>query len=140
MAFITTDDFYIVATQDDLEAITPELEDDSEALDSSIAVAQEEISGYLRSRYDIDSIFAQTDDERNPLIVMRMADITLYHLCAKLPGRMNYEVRKERYEAAVKWLQDIQRGNVTLSLPFLDDTDPGNPVKWNSLPKQNSSW
>ena len=69
-----------------------------------------------------------------------MADIALYHLCAKLPGRMNYDTRLERYQAAINWLKDIQKGNVTLSLPFIDDTDPHNPVKWGGLPKQNSSW
>ena len=71
MAFIATDDFYIVATPEDVEAIEPELEDDQDKLAGAIAVAQEEISGYLRARYDIEAIFAASGDERNPLIVMR---------------------------------------------------------------------
>ena len=140
MAFIDQDDFLIVATTEDLEAITPELEEDPDALNTAVATAQEEISGYLRNRYDVAAIFGAEGEDRNPLIVMRMADIALYHLCAKLPGRMNYDVRLERYESAKSWLKDIQRGQATLSLPLIDDTDPGNPIKWKSLPKQNSSW
>lgn len=138
MDFLQEKDFYIVATQEDVEAIVSDEENNDDIMNTAELTAIEEISGYLRNRYKVADIFSGT--ERNPLIVMRTADIMLYHLCAKLPGRMNYEVRLERYEAAIKWLQDIQKGNVVLSLPLIDETDPGNPVKWNSLPKQNSTW
>ncbi|MCR5394178.1 MAG: DUF1320 domain-containing protein [Bacteroidales bacterium] len=87
------------------------------------AEAQEEISGYLRPRFDTDAIFSATDDDRNKLIVMYTCDIALYHMSASMPQRMGIEVRKERYDRAIKWLTDVQAGRIVPNLPVPTDED-----------------
>lgn len=79
--------------------------------------AQEEISGYLRPTYDVTKVFEATGEDRNPQIVMFMADISLYHLSASLPQKMGSEVRKERYDRAIKWLEGVQSGKIVPDLP-----------------------
>lgn len=85
--------------------------------------AVEEISGYLRPKYDCDSVFAAQGDERNHLITMYTCDIALYHMSAAMPQKMGSEVRKERYERAIKWLEGVQSGKIVPDLPLLLDED-----------------
>ncbi len=85
--------------------------------------AIEEISGYLRPKYDCDSVFAAQGDERNHLIIMYTCDIALYHMSAAMPQKMGSEVRKERYERAIKWLEGVQSGKIVPDLPLLLDED-----------------
>ena len=95
--------------------------------------AIEEISGYLRPKYDVEAIFSVGDgsaaamEGRNRLIVMYTCDIALYHMAASLPQKMGIEIRRERYERAVKWLEGVQAGKIVPDLPLAIDED-GNPV------------
>ena len=73
-------------------------------------MAQEEMAGYLRPRYDVGRIFARRGTERNMQIVMFLCDITLYHLVSWLPQKMGYEIREIRYRRAIEWLQGVQSG------------------------------
>ena len=59
-------------------------------------------------KYDCAALFAAEGDERNRLVVMYCCDIALYHMAASLPQKMGMEIRKERYERAVKWLEGVQ--------------------------------
>jgi phage gp36-like protein len=96
--------------------------------------AQEEISGYLRPTYDCDKIFNTTGNERNRQILMFMTDIALYHLSASLPQKMGSEVRKDRYERAIKWLEGVQQGKIVPNLPHASSTDEqGNVTQSGSL-------
>ena len=97
----------------------------SQASDENIAIAQdeaiEEISGYLRPVYDCNAIFSAEGDTRNRLIVMYTADIALYHLVASQPQRLGSEIRKERYERAVRWLEGVQSGRIVPDLPLIEE-------------------
>ena len=139
MSVLTSEDYTMLVTGADLEALKPELEEESETLSQAENTAQEEITGYLRNRYDVSTIFSE-EEARNPMVIMTMIDITLWHLSAKLPGRMNYDIRKERYEAALSWLEKVNKGLVNPGLPLIDDTDPGNPIKFASQRKKNPFW
>lgn len=117
--FLTEND-YIVASADALtifQQSTPEKREKAEKM------AIEEIAGYLRSRYDTGLIFSAVGDNRNDVIVMHACDITLYHLTSWLPGKMGREIRKERYERAIKWLEEVQAGKVTPNLPTCTGED-----------------
>ena len=89
--------------------------------------AVEEISGYLRPKYDTSAIFSAVGTERNRLVVMYTCDIALYHMAASAPQKMGMEIRKERYERAIKWLEGVQAGKIVPDLPLAIDED-GNPV------------
>lgn len=138
--FLTEND-YIVASADALTIFsqsTPEKREKAEKM------AIEEIAGYLRSRYDTGLIFSAVGDNRNDVIVMHACDITLYHLVSWLPGKMGREIRKERYERAVKWLEEVQAGKVTPDLPTCTgedgEEDINNPVKWGSGKSNTYIW
>ncbi len=105
--------------------------------------AVEEISGYLRPKYDCSAIFSATGDERNRQIVMYTCDIALYHMTASVPGRMGSEIRKERYERAIEWLRQVQAGKVTPDLPVSVDGESGQagvPVLCGSTRPHKNIW
>lgn len=107
-------------------------------------MAIEEISGYLRGRYDVDAIFSAADDKKNAAIVMYMADITLYHLSASQPQKMGVEIRKERYDRAIKWLEGVMSGKIMPDLPTPTaadgSTDANNPIRFGLGQKNQYDW
>ncbi len=62
--------------------------------------------------------FIAQDEHRNRLIVMYTCDISLYHMSAAMPQKMGSEIRKERYERAIKWLEGVQAGKIVPDLPL----------------------
>ncbi len=120
--FITQEDFRMVATEAAIKAIT---QADSGNVDNAIAEATDEVAGYLRPRYDCASIFAATGAERNRQIVMYTADIALYHMAAAMPQRMGSEVREQRYERAIAWLEGVQAGKIAPDLPLANTQGDG---------------
>ncbi len=105
--------------------------------------AIEEISGYLRHKYDCNAIFSASGTARNPQILMYVCDIALYHMAASASGRMGAEVRKERYDRAIKWLESVQNGKIVPDLPLVssDDGDgEGMPLLCGSETKINNVW
>ena len=85
--------------------------------------AIEEIAGYLRPIYDTVEIFQMQGEDRNKLIVMYTCDIAIYHMAASTPQKMGMDIRKERYERAVKWLEQVQAGKVMPDLPRTQQHD-----------------
>lgn len=71
-----------------------------------------------------DTVWTQGDN-RNPLIVMRLIDIVLYHLHKRLTGMNFPDIRKEAYDGnspaqvggAIGWLKQIAAGKVNVDLP-----------------------
>lgn len=118
--FITTEDFKVVASEASMKAIT---QCDPDNVENAIAEAVEEISGYLRPKYDCEKVFAMEGKQRNRQLVMYAADIALYHMNASLPSRMGAEVREQRYEQAIKWLEGVQEGKIVPDLPTPDGDD-----------------
>lgn len=105
--------------------------------------AVEEMAGYLRPVYDTDAIFSAAGSDRNRLVVMYAADIALYHLSAALPQKMGAEVRKERYDRAIKWLEGVQSGRIVPDLPLVENADGNGAAigtSWHSAPKLNHDW
>lgn len=88
--------------------------------------AQEEIAGYLRGSYNVEQVFAQTGNQRNPKITSLMVDIVLYNLATWLPGKMGLDIRIERYEKAIDLLDKAAKGKILLDLPRREnDNNPG---------------
>ncbi|MBQ0029408.1 MAG: DUF1320 family protein [Bacteroidales bacterium] len=122
--FLTEEDFQVVIGDAALKAVSQVSEENRQNAEME---AIEEISGYLRPKYDCKAIFSANGIERNSLIVMYTCDIALYHLVASMPQKMGSEIRKERYERAVKWLEGVQAGKIVPDLPLVTDED-GSPV------------
>ena len=83
--------------------------------------ALEEISGYLRPKYDVCKIFSAEGPARNRQLLMYACDIALYHMSSSLPNQMGMAIRKERYERALEWLKKVQDGTVLPDLPVAVD-------------------
>lgn len=116
--FLNDEDYAVVIGEDSLKVISRA---SRENRDNAVLEAIEEISGYLRPVYDCEAIFSAEGDARNRLIVMYAADIALYHLVASQPQRMGSEIRKERYERAVRWLEGVQSGRIVPDLPLIEE-------------------
>lgn len=137
--FIDTEDYKVVIGDAALKVVS---QSSPENIANAEAEAIEEISGYLRPVYDTAAIFAATGNDRNRLIVMYTADIVLYHLTASQPQKMGGEIRKERYERAIKWLEGVQAGKIVPDLPLAgsDDDSPGFGTSYYSFPKLRHDW
>lgn len=122
--FINDEDYSVVIGEQALKVIS-QVSDDNRANAEDEAI--EEISSYLRPKYDTQALFSAEGNERNRLIVMYTCDIALYHMAASLPQKMGTEIRKERYDRAIKWLEGVQAGKNVPDLPVSTDED-GNPV------------
>lgn len=116
--FITQDDFKVVASDNTLKIIS---QADDINIDNAIEEAIEEVAGYLRPIYDTKQIFSSQGDNRNKQLVMFTADIALYNMAASMPQRMGIDVRKERYDRAIKWLEGVQSGKIVPDIPYNSD-------------------
>jgi phage gp36-like protein len=138
--FLTTEDYKTVVDEATLAVIN---QDSADNLARAESYAIDEVSSYLRSRYDMAAAYADTGDKRSKQLVMITCDVALYHLVSWLPRRIGYEIRKERYDAAIEWLVRVQQGKASPDLPpLLDDSgnDVGNPIKYGSWEKNNYEW
>lgn len=137
--FIDNEDYKVVIGDAALKVVS---QSSPENIANAEAEAIEEISGYLRPVYDTEAIFAASGNDRNRLIVMYTADIVLYHLTASQPQKMGSEIRKERYERAVKWLEGVQAGRIVPDLPLTvsDDGSAGFGTSYHSFPKLRHDW
>lgn len=140
MNFITDEDYSVVIGEQALRVIS-QVSTDNRA--GAEVEAIEEIAGYLRPKYDTDAIFSATGAGRNRLVVMYACDIAIYHMAASAPSKMGMEIRKERYERAIKWLEGVQAGKIIPDLPQTTDEN-GDPAgflfKFNSQKKLKHNW
>ncbi len=118
--FIQDEDYKVVIGDAALKVIS-QVSDTVRANAEEEAI--EEMSGYLRPKYDCSAVFSAVGDERNHLVIMYTCDIALYHMSAAMPQKMGSEIRKERYERAVKWLEGVQSGKIVPDLTLLLDDD-----------------
>ena len=135
MEFLTKDDFKAVCDNQTLDVIG---QSDDGNLARAEQYAIEEISSYLRSRYNIGSAYDKRGDERNRYLVMITCDVALYHLVAWLPKRIGFEIRETRYKSAIAWLKDVQAGKATPDIPVntnASGNDVGTPVCYGGMEK-----
>lgn len=118
--FITEEDYKVVIGDTALKVIS-QVSADNRA--NAELEAQEEISGYLRPKYDCVAVFSAEGDDRNRLVVMYTCDIALYHMSAAMPQKMGAEIREERYKRAIEWLEGVQAGKILPDLPLAVDED-----------------
>lgn len=138
---LTESDYKVVIGENGYKAIS---QVSQENVHTAEREAQEEMAGYLRPKYDVAAIFSAEGPQRNSLIVMYLCDIALYHMSASLPQKMGSEIRKERYDRAIKWLEGVQAGKIVPDLPLpIDengDTIAAGTVIFSSNKKLHHEW
>lgn len=122
--FITDEDYKVVIGEQALKVVSQVSQENRANAETE---AMEEIAGYLRPKYNTKAVFSAAGTDRNRLVVMYTCDIALYHMAASTPQKMGMEIRKERYERAVKWLEGVQAGKIVPDLPLAMD-EYGEPV------------
>lgn len=137
--FINDEDYKVVIGDAALKVVS---QASKENRDNAEFEAIEEISGYLRPVYDCNAIFSAEGKARNRLIVMYTADIALYHLAASLPQKMGMEIRKERYDRAIKWLEGVRAGKIIPDLPLMEEADSTAAfgTVYHSEPRLHHNW
>ena len=139
--FVTDEDYRVVIGEAALKVVS---QTSAEIRAGAEREAMEEIAGYLRPVYDTEATFKAEGDNRNRLIVMYACDIALYHMTAAMPQKMGSEIRKERYERAIKWLEGVQAGKIIPALPVAMDAATGEPsgtgVVWHSQKPLRHNW
>ena len=138
--FITEEDYKIIIGESALKVVS---QTDPAIRENAELVAQQEIAAYLRPKYDTEAIFSAEVTHRDAIIVTYVCDIALYHMVAAMPQKMGTEIRKERYERAIKWLEGVQAGKIIPDLPIKTDQQ-GNPesqgITFSSQPKLRHNW
>lgn len=141
--FLTVDDYRVITSPADLDIIC---QSSDEIRQQAERIAMEEIAGYVRSRYDIDSAFAQSDIARNPLLVQLTVCIALWWLGQWLPGMMGADMRQDLYDNAISRLKDIQAGKFTPDFPeYALSSSPSSPsgntpMSYGSMKRNGWDW
>ncbi|HBL73835.1 MAG: DUF1320 domain-containing protein [Bacteroidetes bacterium GWF2_42_66] len=112
---------------------------DDTMTEAAIDAAIQEAKGYLAA-FDRTAIFGAVGTNRNPLLLTFVKDIAAWHLINLCNAGTEFKVRQDRYERAVNWLKEVQKGNVQPDLPALEDTEGveiTNPIRFGSNEKRN---
>jgi len=116
-----------MATHLRAEVIDAISRNDEAVVAASIDAAIVEAKGYL-SAYDVDAIFSTEGADRHHLLLLMVKDITAYHLICVANINTQMELRKQRYDRAIKWLTDVSNAKVSVDLPLKRD-ESGNTVE-----------
>ena len=138
--FIDIQDYKVVISDAAFRTVS---QADPAVVANAEAEALEEMAGYLRPVYDTDALFSAAGSGRNRLLVMYAADIALYHMSAALPQKMGAEIRKERYDRAIKWLEGVQAGRIVPDIPRAEVSGGnGAPIgiSFRCAPRLNHDW
>jgi len=132
--FLTQTD-YKTLIQDHI--LSQVINDDVELLDQAELMAISEMESYLSARYDTQAIFAATGTNRHQALVMFALDMTIYHLHSRVSPRNISQLREERYNRAIEWLQNVAKGKLNPGLPILknEDGEQTSVIKWGSNDK-----
>ncbi len=133
--FIVEDELKTHLRSEQLSAIS---RNDDTIAPAAIDGAISETKSYLGD-YDTEEIFSKTAGERHPLLLIFVKDIAVWHFIILCNVGTQFEIRQKRYDRAIKWLEGVQAGKITIELPKKTDAD-GNatkvPVKFSSNPKR----
>lgn len=123
MAFITPEELETHLYKESIEVID---RDDVTILVAAIDAAIEEAYGYLGA-YDRTKIFGAQGGSRNALLLLFIKDIAVWHFVNLCNAGTELELRQDRYDRAVSWLRQVQKGDVKPNLPIVDEDGDGKP-------------
>ncbi len=123
MAFITPEELKTHLYKENVDVISRE---DETIITAAIDAAVQEAWGYLGD-YDRDKVFSAKGDERNSLLLIFVKDIAVWHFINLCNAGTELELRQDRYDRAISWLRQVQKGEVTPCLPVIDNDGDGKP-------------
>lgn len=136
--YLTTEELKSVAYQYQLSEIT---EGDDTICEMAINSAVEQVKSYLtpgdtkrysdgRPRYDVETIFAQADDERSPLLLELVKSVALFYIMRLANVDIINQKAQNAYDRAIDYLEKVAAVGkysdappLKLSLPLLPSPD-----------------
>lgn len=116
MRFLELKDFGMVLKEDILQKL---IADDAEILNLAETSALDEIESFLTIRnYDTEYIFDNMSKFK--YLSMITCDMVIYHIYSR-HHRETPQTRGIRYDAAIKWLDDVSKGLRNPKLPKLPE-------------------
>lgn len=104
--------------------------------------AIEQMRSYMGQTYDCDRIFGARGAKRSQLVLMFALDIAVYHLFSIHNPHNMSQIRVDRYERAIAWLEGVQRGTIRAEglppAPQPDGAEPLTPFVVGSRPKSHN--
>jgi phage gp36-like protein len=124
MIFLTLNDLHVNIRAERLNQIVDE---DAAILDDAEASALAMVKDALSSRYDVATIFDQTD--RPAQVIRWVRNIMLYDIAGRLPEKVVSERIVKNYDDTLQVLTDIEEGRKSTSLPLLNENTEGGASK-----------
>jgi len=79
------------------------------------------------SRYDIEAMFSQAGEDRDPVLLMYCKDLAIWHFIVIANPNISIEFQEMRYNLAIKELEKIQSGKVVpYNWPLADAAETPN--------------
>lgn len=135
-----------LTTSDIITHIYPGISDaisrgDITILESALQSAEAEAKGYL-SRFRVESLFGAAGSARDPILLLHVKNIAKWHFIALANPEIDYDDAQLRYEQAIEWLRNIQRGMITPSgwPAALQPEHADDLVRINSNPKRRNHY
>jgi len=120
MSFVTKTDYKKFVRTNQLDMI---LEQDDSILDDAESTAIAMIQDALYSRFDIDTIFNATGDDRAAQVVRWVCVLVLYFVYERIPDALVPERVVKNYNDVMNLLHDVADGKKSLNLPRLVDSE-----------------
>jgi len=140
MSFITEQELTSHIRAENISAISRG--DETKAPAAIDAAIQEAKS--LLSKYDCDTLFSRTGDDRDPILMLYVKDIGKWHFLAVCNAGVDYEAAESRYDKAVSWLTKVQNSKAIMrDWPLYVEpgqTEPINTFLINSNPKRGNHY
>ena len=128
---------YEVQARDEMMRLLGDGKRDAILQAERFAISQ--IRKYIGGRYDCDTLFSATGDDRDDYIIMITIDIAIYHLWAKKAPKSVPEHRKERYSDALDWLTNVGSGEMPTDLPQLSTAEYNGDIRITSRYAPNTN-
>lgn len=135
--FIQESDYEVQARSEMLRLLDGT--DEGSAILKAERYAISQIRKYIGGRYDCDTIFSATGEDRDDYMIMITIDIAIYHLWSKKAPKQTPEHRKVRYDDALAWLTDVGNGKTPTDLPQLKTDEYKGDIRIYSLHKKNDN-
>lgn len=111
--YLDIDEIYTHLYEETVDAISGA---DERLLLAAISGAISEAKGYLHA-FDLVEIFGRAGDERDPLLLIWLKDIAVWHYINIARPQVDFDVRERRYNAAIAWFKGVQKGDISPDFP-----------------------
>lgn len=115
------------------------------AMNKAIAGGISEAQSYM-SKYDIDTLFAKTGDDRDPILLLQTGNLIAFHFIGLSNAGVDYATIEDRYTKATQWFAKVQSNKSTpygwplKPLDPITGENPAGTIKFGSNKKRKNHY